>query len=117
MQPKAVILDIDGTVSPEVSWLALSRDPGASVKQHQIIFDDYRYGRTNYAIAKSRLIELWRATGNANHTAMDRHFKQWPLDPAAVPLVAACKQHGYKLCLITGSVDRYAEAVAHRLGI
>lgn len=42
---KAVVFDIDGTLSPEVSWLALTRDLGASVEEHAQIYADYKAGR------------------------------------------------------------------------
>ena len=64
--PKAVVFDIDGTLSPEVSWLALTRDLGAPVDQHVQIYNDYKEGLIDYPTSKAQLIGLWRATGNAN---------------------------------------------------
>jgi FMN phosphatase YigB (HAD superfamily) len=55
---KAVVFDIDGTLSPEISWLALTRDLGASVEQHIQIYQDYKEGRIDYEASKDQLIGI-----------------------------------------------------------
>jgi HAD superfamily phosphoserine phosphatase-like hydrolase len=113
---KAVVFDIDGTLSPEVSWLALTRDLGAPVEQHIRIYTDYKNGKTDYSASKSQLLELWRATGSANKTFFAQLFDALPLDPAAEKVVQAAKV-GRVVCLITGSMDLYAKTVAKKLGV
>jgi HAD superfamily phosphoserine phosphatase-like hydrolase len=113
---EAVVFDIDGTLSPEVSWLALTRDLGAPVERHIQIYTDYKEGRTDYSASKKELIDLWRATGNANKSFFGQLFDSLPLDPAAERVVQAAKV-GRVACLITGSMDLYAETVARKLGI
>jgi len=115
-KPRAIVFDIDGTLSPEVSWLALTRDLGAPVEQHIQIYKDYKEGKIDYEASKDQLIGLWRATGNANKAFFARLFDALPLDPAAEQVVHAAKV-GHIVCLITGSVDLYAETVARKLGI
>jgi phosphoserine phosphatase len=41
---KAAIFDIDGTLSPEVSWTELTHRLGTSVEEHLRIFGKYRRG-------------------------------------------------------------------------
>jgi phosphoserine phosphatase len=113
---EAVVFDIDGTLSPEISWLALTRDLGAPVEQHVQIYTDYKNGKIDYPTSKLQLIDLWRATGNANRTFFVQLFDALPLDPAAEKVVQAAKL-GHVVCLITGSMDLYAETVAKKLGI
>jgi HAD superfamily phosphoserine phosphatase-like hydrolase len=113
---KAVVFDIDGTLSPEVSWLALTRDLGASVAQHIKIYTDYKEGNTDYQTSKNRLLDLWHATGNANKTFFGRLFDSLPLDPNAKKVIQAAGA-GRTVCLITGSMDMYAQTVAQKLGI
>ncbi len=117
-QPSRVaVLDICGTLAPEDSWLALTRDMGTSVDRHLEIFHDYREGRITYPESQDQLIGLWRATGKASRSAMRAIFESWPLDSAALPLVEALRAHGYCPLIITGAVDLYAEVVAAKLGI
>jgi HAD superfamily phosphoserine phosphatase-like hydrolase len=113
---EAVVFDIDGTLSPEVSWLALTRDLGAPVEQHVQIYKDYKEGKIGYEVSKDQLIGLWRSTGNANKAFFGQLFDSLPLDPAAEKVVQAAKV-GHLVCLITGSMDLYAETVARKLGI
>lgn len=113
---KAIVFDIDGTLSPEVSWLALTRDLGASVDEHVRIYEDYKAGSITYAESKQQLIGIWRATGNATKPFFQQLFENWPLVPSAQKLVEAARPN-HALCLITGSMDAYAEIVARRLGI
>jgi len=113
---EAVVFDIDGTLSPEISWLALTRDLGAPVEQHVQIYKDYKEGKIDYYASKQQLLGLWRATGNANKTFFGQLFDSLPLDPAAEKVTQAAKV-GRLACLITGSMDLYAETIARKLGI
>src|SRR5580700_9111795 len=113
---QAVILDIDSTLSPEVSWLALTRDLGASVEEHTRIFEDYKSGRISYPESRRQLISLWQSTGNANRSYLEKVFTTWPFVDQAESTIEWLKSR-FTLCLITGSVDLYAETVAKRLNI
>jgi HAD superfamily phosphoserine phosphatase-like hydrolase len=117
MQAKALILDIDGTISPEVSWLALTRDMGGSVATHSDIFERYRRGLMPYNDAKRQLVALWHETGCATRPQMSAMFEAWPLRPEASVLVRAAYGLEMGVCLITGSLDLYAQIVARRLDI
>lgn len=43
-------------------------------------------------------------------------FENWTLNNGAIPIFKYLKSRGYKTCLITGSLDLYAEVIAKRLG-
>ncbi len=113
---RAVVFDVDGTLSPDVSWLALTRDLGASVERHEQIYHDYKHGKTDYVTAKSQLLTLWQATGNANKEFFAQLFDALPLNPAAEKVVQAAKID-YTVCLISGSMDLYTKIVAEKLAI
>lgn len=113
---KAVVFDIDGTLSPEISWTALSRDLGASVENHVAIYESYKAGKTNYSESKKQLIDLWRSTGNANKSHFLSLFEGWPLSPEAPGFIESIANK-YSVCLITGSMDLYAQTVAQKLHI
>lgn len=114
---RVAVLDICGTLAPEDSWLALTRDMGGSVERHLEIFHAFRNGQITYEESKVQLIGLWRATGRANRSAMRDIFASWPLDAYAPELVRVLRQKGYLPVIITGAVDLYASVVAERLGI
>ena len=114
---KAVIFDIDGTISPEISWVALTRDLGASVEEHDMIFKRFLSGDLSYEDSKKQLIEMWNKTGNANKTYITHLFHQWTLYPEASELFSYLHKRQIITCLITGSFDLYAQVFAKRLGV
>lgn len=112
-----IVLDIDGTLSNEVSWLKLTEFLGASIESHKKIFDDYKNSITDYPTAKSKLIKLWHDTGNANRSKMLKIFRSWVLRSDAKEIVEYLRAKGYRLCIMSGSVDLYVQSVAEKLGI
>lgn len=51
-----IVLDVDGTLSEEISWLKLTQGLGASSDEHSIIFEQFKKGSLSYPEAKKRLI-------------------------------------------------------------
>ncbi|HEY6737057.1 MAG TPA: HAD-IB family phosphatase [Candidatus Saccharimonadia bacterium] len=115
--PKAVVFDIDGTLTPILSWLDFTAALGASVEEHRAIFRDYLDERITYEESRIQLLALWQGTGKANRRTIEAIFNSWPLDPAAVPLIHDLHDRGLHVCLITGSFDVYAANVSGRLGV
>ena len=75
---KAVVFDIDGTITNFVSWTAITQHLGASKDEHLAIFKDLTNGVTDYHTAKSKLLELWKQTGNAKKDYFVQIFESWP---------------------------------------
>ena len=114
---KAVIFDIDGTLTPEISWTALTRDMGASVEEHLKIFKAHQNNEITYESSKQKLLELWWKTGNAKKPFFKTLFNGWKLKSGTKELIEYLFSRGYLICLITGSTDLYADIIAKRLGI
>ncbi len=114
---KAVVFDLDGTLTDGVSWLSLTRGLGASVQQHSTIFKDLKEGKTTYTYAKKALVELWQATGKATKSNLEELFQGWPIKDEARDIITWLNQNGYVICLISGSVDTYTKILADRLNI
>jgi len=113
---KALIFDIDGTLSSEVSWLKLTEGLGASVTKHSEIFEKYLQRKIPYTKAKGDLINLWQSTGNANKAYMSQMFSSWKLKDDANKVISYLRSR-YKIVLISGSVDLYVQTVADKLQI
>lgn len=116
-QLKAVIFDIDGTLTTDNSWIALTREMGADVNEHEKINADYIANKIVLTDATRKLVELWQATGNANRHFIFTLLKKIPLSPEASAIITQLKESGYKICLITGSFDLYASIVAKELEV
>ncbi len=113
---KTVILDIDGTLSTEVSWLQLTQSLGASREEHIQIFERFTKNEIDYPTAKTILIDLWKSTGKANRESMTQIFYSWKLKDDALDVVEYLKTK-YKVCLMSGSVDLYVRVVAEKLSV
>jgi phosphoserine phosphatase len=100
-----------------VSWLDFTRQLGASVERHREIFEAYKAKQISYETSRRQLMGLWQATGRADRQAAVTLFENWPLDPAAAPLIRGLHEGGVDVALITGSFDVYAETIARRLGV
>lgn len=113
---ETIVLDIDGTLSKEVSWLKITKSLGASVERHTTIFDKFKKGLIEYPEAKARLIGLWQATGNAKKSFMKKEYRSWTLKEDAKETVNYL-QRAYRVCLISGAMDLYVQIVAEKLGV
>ena len=114
---KALVLDIDNTLTESVSWLRMTEVMGGSVSDHQLIFDRFLNNITSYEESKQQLLELWQATGNANRTFLASAFNDWPLRKGAHELTAYALDQNYQVALITGSMDLFAQTLAERLHV
>jgi len=114
---KAVIFDIDGTLTPQNSWKAFTNDLGASVADHLAIYGEHVDGKIGLDESKQKLLAMWQATGNANRDHIEKVFDSWPVRPDAKDLIDWLKTKGYTVCLITGSVGVYAKHMAEKLGV
>lgn len=113
---KAVVFDIDGTLSPELSWTFLTKSMGASVDGHLQIYQSYKSCELDYKESKKQLIDLWNSTGNSNYDYMKAIFDSIALHNNAKLIIDSILK-SYDICLITGSIDIYAKSIADRLGI
>lgn len=114
---RAIIFDIDGTLTPGNSWAAFSNDLGASVSRHMEIYRAHAGGKLGLDESKQLLLQMWQKTGNANRDHIEKRFDTWPIRPEALPLINWLKSHDYIVCLITGSVENYASHIAAKLGV
>lgn len=114
---KAVIFDVDGTLNTQNSWTALTKDLGGSAGEHLRVFKDFLEEKATYENSKEKLLKVWQATGNANKQSFQGIFERWPLREEALGVIDFLKNKELIVCIITGSMDLYAEVVAKRLGI
>jgi HAD superfamily phosphoserine phosphatase-like hydrolase len=114
---KAAIFDIDGTLTPQISWTAFTRDIGGSVARHLAIYTDHLNGNIGLDESKRQLLEMWQATGKASRDHIEQVFETWPVRPEAYKVIEELKRRGYLICLITGSIGIYAKHMAEKLGV
>jgi HAD superfamily phosphoserine phosphatase-like hydrolase len=114
---KALVCDIDNTLADGVSWYKITESLGASVQEHQAIFESYLAGDITYVESKDQLISLWQSGGKATRKQFAMLFENWQLRGGALELFEYARQRGWNTALITGSVDLFAETIACKLAV
>ncbi|OGK26087.1 hypothetical protein A2954_04025 [Candidatus Roizmanbacteria bacterium RIFCSPLOWO2_01_FULL_37_12] len=112
----SIFLDVDGTLSDDISWLKITESLGASKEKHISLFEKLKRGQINYEDAKIKLINLWQKTGNANQKFMEKTYRSWNLRQDANEIIDYLKKN-YLVCLISGATDLYVQTVAEKLGV
>ncbi|KKU19555.1 MAG: Phosphoserine phosphatase, HAD family, SerB [Candidatus Nomurabacteria bacterium GW2011_GWA1_46_11] len=115
---KAVIFDIDGTLTKKSTfWKELTEKLGGSVDKHMQLFEELLEGKISIDKACEGLVEVWNSTGRAVKPEFEKIFDAIPLRDDARDVVGYLKSKNYKLCIITGSLDIFAELIAKKVGI
>jgi len=114
---KAVIFDIDGTLTTKNSWIYLTENLGGSVKEFLSIYKAGLTGEISHTEANIQLRDIWFRTGKATKNKFTQVFESIPLRAEATDLMEYLNAKKYLLTLITGSMDMFAEIIAKRLGV
>ena len=113
---KAIVFDIDGTLSSDISWSKITNELGASVPNLERFYEDLKKGRLTLEDGQGAMVTLWRGKeGNLTKEKLLGIFDRWTLKEDAVNLFSYLKEKGYLTCLITGSVDLFAEVIAKKV--
>lgn len=112
-----VIFDVDGTLTPQNSWTALTEALGSSASRHMKIYWQYSEGLLDDVSAKGQLLQLWGRTGRPTREALSDILRALPIRPEAHHIIQWLKDHNYNICLISGSMDLYVQLVAEMLGV
>ncbi|MFJ9417774.1 HAD family hydrolase [Streptomyces sp. NPDC101227] len=113
---RAVVCDIDHTLTTQGSAGAMARALGVPAAAHSAIYRDHQAGQLDHARTRAQLLTLWRNTGRATRQTFTTAFETVPLREGATRLAAHLHDPGILLCLITSSAQLYADITAARLG-
>jgi len=114
---KAVIFDIDGTLSPMNAWDHLTVRVGGSLDEDRAAFADWGAGRIPEPAARQRMIANWSHPASPAKATFQRILEEVALRDDAPETVVHLGSKGYLLGIITGSFDLYAEIVGKKLDI
>lgn len=114
---KAVVFDVDGTLTKKNSWQTIALAMGATWEEDLEIYHAEKAGKLTSDEACRRIITLWKRKDLATKENFRRIFREMEFRSDAVEIIQHLKKKGLKICLITGSMDMYAEVIAERLGV
>lgn len=111
---KIAFIDLEGTLVEETAW-NIAKDlfgaKGISDKNLKL----YEEGRISYDEWRKELIKLWK-----NSCIKKEHFleylKDYKLKPFAKELIYGLKKKGFKVIVVTGAINIFAELVQKKLG-
>lgn len=113
---KALILDLDGTVTPHSTWVALNTAFGITPEQDETLFEQYRQGLLPYLEWTKQLVEIYRSNNSPlTKKQLIQLADDIELHKDAKDFVQAAKDKNYKVILVSGSVDVIVERIAERL--
>jgi HAD superfamily phosphoserine phosphatase-like hydrolase len=116
-KPKAIITDVDSTLTERTTWYELTERLGGSPYKHAELFAKFLRGEISFNLVKDELFKLWRTNGPVHKDQLAEIFRDIPLRGDAYSVVNSLKESGYTLCLISGSIEMFIEEVAKRFGI
>ncbi len=113
---KAVIFDIDGTLSQKNSWWELAEGFGATKEESIGIYEDNLSGKLTQPEAGARVLEMWTRKGPVSKEKFTKILSAIPLRDESLEVAGYLKSKGMLICPITGSNEIYAELVAKKIG-
>lgn len=114
---KAIIFDIDGTLTRDIAWVKVTNELGASIEHNDNIFASWKRGELSEIEAKKKLIENWSRAGKCFKKDWEDILKQIPVREDAKETIKYLKDKGYRISMITGSFDLYAQIIGEKLEI
>lgn len=114
---KAVVFDIDGTLTKETSWSVIATSAGGTPEEDLETYYAQKTGKISDAEADRRILGMWTRKGLLSKQRYTEILTAIPLREDALDLVNYLKSQNILICLITGAMDLYAEVTAKRLGV
>ncbi len=114
---KAVAMDIDGTLTDCDTLGLTSERLGLPVPELASINKGYLQGTLTHEQTRELVLSRWRSSGKADRSQMESIFRSMPLRNDVFRLIRRIKERSLHSCLITSSMDFYAQVMAKRLGV
>lgn len=110
-QYDVISFDLDGTLVPGNSWLAINTKLGMTAAQDAELYDLFMAGTITYTEWLDRIYTAW-TRNNPGLTVFDAlEDLNIPLYPGARELLAWCRAESGALVVVTGALDIVAEHI------
>jgi membrane protein len=106
----------DKTLIKFSSWLQLNIALGVSQQEDDEMFEDYRAGNLGYSEWQKKILGMYLERGKATKETILKTLHSYNYIDGAEDLVQDLKKKGYKLALISGSIDLLVQTIAQELG-
>lgn len=115
---KLISFDLDGTLITENTWAVLNTALGLTSEDDQRLFTAYLSGDTNYKEWIASIVEIYKTRKNdVSKEELEQLADTLHLRDGAFDTIKKIKELGYKVIIISGAVDIFAEKIAKKLDI
>jgi len=116
MQQKLIFVDLDGTLTPQSTWLTLNLALGITQEEDHALFLKYLEKEIDYEGWISELVSLYKSRSRITREELIQLAQTIELRVDAIATVKALKEKGYYVVVLSGSVDTIVETLAKRVG-
>lgn len=116
-QPKLIVFDLNKTLIKENSWRDLNLAMSVTPEEDDRLLQQGRRGEISDQEAQRQLLALYRQRGDTRRERIMQVLTNYTYCDGAKEVVAELQGRGYRLALISGSMDILVEYVARELGI
>jgi HAD superfamily phosphoserine phosphatase-like hydrolase len=114
---KVIFFDLDGTLTPDSTWLLLNQKLGITPEEDKALFEQYLTDTFAYNDWIKELVALYQSRTPVTRREIIELAETTHLRPDAVATVLALREKGYRVILLSGSVDGIVGTIATALGI
>lgn len=114
---KLICFDLDKTLTHQNSWFDLNLALGMTAEEDQQLYDEYYEGKIDYKEWIKKILDIFKARGKANKNTITEALSKNSIVDGGKGLVDYLKSEGYKVVLISGSIDIAVKQIAEKLGI
>jgi len=110
---RLAFIDLEGTLTEKNSWSYIMNKFGAEefLEKFQKLFSE---GKIGYEEWRRKLSEAWKNSKTTKKQFL-AEIKEYKLNPGAKELILGLKDKGFKIIIITGGPDIFAELVSEEL--
>ena len=114
---KLICFDLDDTLINTNSWKNLSVALGVSAEEDRRLYLEYKSGEITYDEWNDKVLEYYLKHKDSNRKNITEILSHYTYIKGAQDAVSYLKSKGYRLVLISGSIDILVNMVAQDLGI
>ena len=116
-KPKAIIIDVDSTLTERITWYALTEQLGGSTREHAEIFISYLSKDISYEQLKKNLFKIWTTNGPATKEKIISILENIALKGEAHSFINELQSKNIDICFISSSMKLFVEILAKRFSV
>ena len=114
---KLICFDLNETLLNHNSWKKLGISLGVTEEEDRNLYLEYKRGALSYDEWNNKILECYLRHDNATREGITEILSRYEYNEGARESVDYLKSKGYKIVLISGSIDIMVSIIAHDLGI